>query len=74
MSTRDGMTGVYNHVIGKLCYAMNLITVGGIIACNVTDYRYRPFQEHQRYLGPDVGDEAIVALTRQLQITLRVAM
>lgn len=32
MSTRDGMTACITDVIGKLCYAMNLITVGGIIA------------------------------------------
>ncbi|STF44186.1 putative signal transduction protein [Escherichia coli] len=32
MSTRDGMTGVYNRRHWELCYAMNLITVGGITA------------------------------------------
>ncbi len=32
MSTRDGMTGVYNRRHWETIYAMNLITVGGITA------------------------------------------
>lgn len=72
MSSRDGMTGVYNRRHWE------------ILLRNEFDHSRRHHREatlliididHFKSIndtwGHDVGDEAIIALTRQLQITLR---
>lgn len=72
MSTRDGMTGVYNrrHWETMLrnefdnCRRHNRDATLLIIDID-------HFKSINDTWGHDVGDEAIVALTRQLQITLR---
>ncbi|MBY7352058.1 diguanylate cyclase AdrA [Escherichia ruysiae] len=72
MSTRDGMTGVYNRRHWELmlrnefdnCRRHNRDATLLIIDID-------HFKSINDTWGHDVGDEAIVALTRQLQITLR---
>lgn len=72
MSSRDGMTGVYNRRHWE------------ILLRNEFDHSRRHHREatlliididHFKSIndtwGHDVGDEAIIALTRQLQLTLR---
>lgn len=72
MSTRDGMTGVYNRRHWEImlrnefdnCRRHNRDATLLIIDID-------HFKSINDTWGHDVGDEAIVALTRQLQITLR---
>ncbi len=72
MSTRDGMTGVYNRRHWELLLRNefdNCRRYQRDATLLIIDIDH--FKSINDTWGHDVGDEAIVALTRQLQMTLR---
>ena len=73
MSTRDGMTGVYNrrhweHLLhGEYDNCQRYQRSATLLLIDI-DY----FKSINDSYGHDVGDEAILALTEHLQLTLRI--
>ena len=69
MGQKDALTGLLNRAAGEkqICEALNESALGSILLVIDIDH----FKSINDTWGHDVGDEAIVALTRQLQITLR---
>lgn len=72
MSTRDGMTGVYNRrhweilLRDEFNHCRHLHRDATLLIIDIDH-----FKSINDTWGHDVGDEAIIALTRQLQLTLR---
>lgn len=72
MSTRDGMTGVYNRrhwetlLRNEFDHCRRSHRVATILLIDIDH-----FKSINDTWGHDVGDEAIIAITRQIQMTLR---